>query len=261
MRTNKTPFIFRVFKWLLRSLLFFGKETVFKIDYNEGYNFNFEISEEEARSLLPGNLRPLELKLCKSDEEPSYYLSWYLASMDAAESENDAQRVDLFTYCVDENDELSLFFISCIMEIPKNLEKRDLLRKFYMRTFDFFARDTKTGEVSYPHYFSKRTKADTNSFVVELNDSVIKSDRIRRIGDRQHWDLTFVMANSQIYRNSHDKNVNFFNQRFIDASVQCVDLENIETTNLEGFHPLCKNLKSIHFYGSNDKPSKWYFEV
>jgi len=118
-----------------------------------------------------------------------------------------------------------------------------------------------TGEVSYPHHFSKRTKADTNAFIVELNDSVIKSDRIQRVGDRQHWDLTFVMANSQIYRNSHDKNVNFFNQRFIDASVQSVDLESVETTNLEGFHPLCRNLKSIHFYGSKEKPSKWYFEV
>jgi hypothetical protein len=69
------------------------------------------------------------------------------------------------------------------------------------------------------------------------------------------------MANSQIYRNSHDKNVNFFNQRFIDANIRLLELDGIETKNLEGFHPLCKNLKSIHFYGSKDKPAKWYIEV
>jgi hypothetical protein len=45
-----------------------------------------------------------------------------------------------------------------------------------------------------------------------------------------------------------------------DAEIYFVELDNVETGNLEGFHPLCKNLKSIHFYGSKDKPSKWYSE-
>jgi len=258
---SRTPFTFRVIKWLIRSAMLFGKSTVMQIDYNEGYNFNFEITEEEAQSLLPANLRPLKLKLCRCDDEPTYYLSWYLASMDTANSDKEAQRVDLFTYCVNEEDELSLFFISCIMEMPGFVEKREMNKKFYMRIFDFFARDTITGGVSYPHYFSERTKADANSFIVELNDSVIRADQVHRIEERQYWDLVFIKANSQIYRNSHDKNVNFFNQRFIDANIRFVELDSVETKNLEGFHPLCKNLKSIHFYGSKDKPSKWYIEL
>jgi hypothetical protein len=259
--TAKTPFAFRLIKWLLRSIMLFGKETVMKIDYNEGYNFNFEITEEEARSLLPGNLRPLKLRLCREDEEPTYYLSWYLASMDTLRSDREAQRVDLFTYCLNDEDELSLFFVSCIMEMPPYFETRKLGKKIYLRMFDFFARDTRTGGVSYPHYFSERTKADANSFVVELNDSLIKADQVKRIEKRHHWDLVFVKANSQIYRNNHDKNVNFFNQRFIDANIRFVDLGCIETRNLEGFHPLCRNLKSVHFYGSKDKPAKWYIEL
>ncbi len=259
--TSKTPIAFRVIKWLLRSIMLFGKETVFKIDYNEGYNFNFEITEEEAQSLLPANLRPLKLRLCKCDEEPTHYLSWFLASMDTVKSDMEAQRVDLFTYCIDEEDELSLFFVSCIMEMPEFFQTRERGKKFYLRMFDFFARDTRTGEESYPHYFSERTKANSNSFVVELNDSLIKADQIKRIEKRQYWDRDFINANSQIYRNSHDKNVNFFNQRFIDAKIQFLELEGIETKNLEGFHPLCKNLKSVHFYGSKDKPHRWYFEV
>jgi len=260
-RTSKTPFAFRVIKWFYRAITFFGKATVLQIDYNEGYNFNFEITEAEAQSLLPANLRPLKLKLCQSDDEPAYYLSWYLASMDTVKSDKEAQRVDLFTYCVNEDDELSLFFVACIMEVPDYFETRPQAKKFYMRMFDFFARDTITGEASYPHYFSERAKADASSFVVELNDSLIEAEKAQRVGERQYWDLVFVMANSQIYRNSHDKNVNFFNQRFIDAKIQFVELDNVETRNLEGFHPLCKNLKSIHFYGSKDKPSKWYIEI
>jgi len=261
MKTARTPFDFRLIKWLLRSMMLFGKKTVMQIDYNEGYNFNFEITAEEAQSLLPANLRPLKLKLCECDDEPAYYLSWYLASMDTLKSDKEAQRVDLFTYCLNEADELSLFFVSCIMEMPEYFETRERGKKFYMRMFDFFARDTIAGGESYPHFFSERTKADANSFVVELNDSVIKTGQVRRLAERQHWDLVFVKANSQIYRNSHDMNVNFFNQRFIDAEIYFVELDNVETKNLEGFHPLCKNLKSIHFYGSKDKPSKWYIEL
>jgi hypothetical protein len=260
-KTRKTSLAFRAIKWLLRSVMLFGKDTVLKIDYNEGYNFNFEITEEEAQSLLPANLRPLKLKLCRDDDEPTYYLSWYLASMDTMKSGREAQRIDLFTYCLNDEDELSLFFVSCIMEMPEYFDTNAMGKKFYMKIFDYFARDTMTGGVSYPHYFSQRANANQNSFVVELNDSVIKTDEAKRIEGRQHWDLVFIKANSQIYRNSHDKNVNFFNQRFIDAKIQFIDLGNVETRNLEGFHPLCKNLKSIHFYGSKEKPAKWYIEV
>jgi len=258
---NKTPFSFRAINWLMRCIMLFGKETVMKIDYYEGYNFNFEITEEEAQSLLPSNLRPLQLRLCEEDEKPAYYLSWYLAAMETMKSDKEAQRVDLFTYCLNEKDELSLFFVSRIMEMPEFFETRARSKKFYLRIFDFFARDTSTGEESYPHYFSKRAKASANSFVVELNDSVIKADEVRRLEKRHHWDRVFVMANSQIYRNDHDMNVNFFNQRFIDADIRFVDLDCIETENLEGFHPLCKNLKTVHYYGSKDKPAKWYIEV
>jgi hypothetical protein len=260
-KNAKTPISFRLIKWLLRSVMFFGKSTVLQIDYNEGYNFNFEITEEEAQTLLPPNFRPLKLRLCEGDDEPAYYLSWYLASMDTVKSDKEAQRVDLFTYCLDDEGELSLFFVSCIMELPEFFEKNERGKKFYLRMFDFFARDTVAGGISYPHYFSKRTKANANSFVVELNDALIQTDDAKRPGERQHWDLVFVKANSQIYRNGHDKNVNFFNQGFVDAKIFFVELDNVETRNLEGFHPLCKNLKSIHFYGSKEKPAKWYIEL
>lgn len=258
---KKTPFDFRLINWFMRSLITFGKETVLKIDYNEGYNFNFEITEEEAASLLPSNLRPLKLKLCEEDEEPAYYLSWYLASMDTVKTDKEAQRVDLFTYCLNEEDELSLFFVSCIMEMPGYFQKRAQAKKMYLRIFEYFARDTRTGDASYPHFFSQRTKATGNSFVVEYQDSLLKCDEVKFSGLVGQWDRVFICANSQIYRNEVDKNTNFFNQRFVAADVHFLDMENFECVNLEGFHPLCKNLKSVHFYGSKEKPSKWYIEL
>ena len=46
------PVTFHLLKWILRLLTTFGKETLFKLDYYEGYNLNFRITKEEAESLL-----------------------------------------------------------------------------------------------------------------------------------------------------------------------------------------------------------------
>ena len=77
----------------------------------------------------------------------------------------------------------------------------------------------------------------------------------------ERFDHVFVLANSQIYRTEVDRNVNFFNQRFIRAPVRKIDRTCVESSNLEGFHPLCRDLESVHYYGSKDAPSRWYIEV
>ena len=69
------------------------------------------------------------------------------------------------------------------------------------------------------------------------------------------------MANSQIYRNAVDKNVNYFNQTFVGAVVETRDVSCVTSTNLTGFHPLAKNLKTIQFYGSQDEDITWYYEM
>ena len=254
-------FLFPFFHIALRLIMLFRGKTLFKIDYLEGYNLNFEITEEQARSLLPDNLKPLSLKLLECDEKPAYYLSWYLASMDTDESKQNLERVDLFTYGMDQNDEFCLFFISSIMELPEAIKKSDVNKKIFSALFDFFARDSRTGKAAYPHYYTQTVKAKPDSFVVKYNDSTIQAREWKVLSDGEQFDRTFVLANSQIYRNEVDKNVNFFNQRFMSANVKLIDLKTIETEKLQGFHPLCENLVSAHYYGSKEKPSTWYFEI
>ena len=88
------------FSWLLKAGILFSKKNIFSISYSEGYNINFKISYEEARSLLPANITPIKIKLIESERSPQYYLSWYLAGMDESSSNSPMQlkRVDLFTY-------------------------------------------------------------------------------------------------------------------------------------------------------------------
>ncbi len=253
--------LFRFFHVVLRLIMLFKGKTLFKIDYLEGYNLNFEITEEQARSLMPNNLKPLSLKLLECDEKPAYYLTWYIASMDTDESEQNLERVDLFTYAIDENDEFCLYFISSIMELPEAVKKSKFGKKIFSRLFDFFARDSRTGKAAYPHYYTQTVKANPDSFVVKYDDSTIEAKEWKVLSEGEQFDRTFVLTNSQIYRNEVDKNVNFFNQRFMSANVKLIDLTTIATENLQGFHPFCENLVSAHYYGSKDKASTWYFEI
>ena len=131
----------------------------------------------------------------------------------------------------------------------------------YRRIMDYFARDSRTKKPSYPHYLTQKITAKNDSFQCYYNDSCIESEKIVLLPGTEQFDDIFVLANSQIYRNDLDKNVNYFNQRFITAPIRRIDLASISSKNLSGFHPLCKNLASAHIYGSKEKPSTWYFEI
>ncbi len=181
--------------------------------------------------------------------------------MDTDESEQNLERVDLFTYATDENDEFCLFFISCIMELPDMVKKNKFSQKIFSTLFDFFARDSRTHKAAYPHYYTQKVKAKPDSFVVKYNNSTIETKAWKALSDGEQFDRTFVLTNSRIYRNGIDKNVKFFNQRFMNANVKQIDLKTIAAENLQGFHPFCENLVPAHYYGSKDKPSTWYFEI
>ena len=104
---------------LVAAGIFVEEGAIFTTSYYEGYNFNFEISEEQAHSLLPDNLAPIKIKILESDPEPRYYLSWYMAVVDAGEAGMNITRIDLFTFAERENGELSLYFVSSYMDVPQ----------------------------------------------------------------------------------------------------------------------------------------------
>ena len=244
---------------LIRMGILFKKETVFTIDYKEGYNINYEITQKEAASILPPNLKPLKLKLLESDREEKYYLSWYLAGIEQKETSN---RIDLFTYAIDEHGDLALYFLSSIMETPKAAIDNPLGFKMLKIAMEYFARDSKSNRPAYPHYYTDHLKADKDSFSVRLEGASLSSHACRK-NFVALFSRDFVLANSQIYRNGYDRNVNYFNQSFISAKVEDRDPSCIESENLAHFHPLLKpeNLVSMHFYGSKDKKITWFFEM
>ena len=115
--------------------------------------------------------------------------------------------------------------------------------------------------MTHPHFFTDTIMADDESFLVQFEDAVIEANPCSPLTTDERFSLDFVLVNSQIYRNSVDKNVNYFNQSFIDVNVQTRDLSCVSYENLQGIHPMLENLKSIHFYGSKDRKVTWYFEM
>merc|ERR1712194_713407 len=72
----------------------------------------------------------------------------------------------------------------------------------------------------------------------------------------------FVLTNSQIFQNPHDRTINYFNQEFISAPISDIDLASVKQVAPEKFHPLCtiNNLVSVQRYGSSTNPITWYFK-
>ncbi|MCU0665061.1 MAG: hypothetical protein MUC50_22400 [Myxococcota bacterium] len=246
---------------LLASGILVQEADVFTTSYHEGYNLNFEITQDQARSLLPENLTPVKMKILASDPEPLYYLSMYMAVLDSNESPFSFTRIDLFTYAANESDELALNFVSSFMSMPDAITSNEELFNLFKEMFDFFALDSQTGKPAYPHYYTDTLFADHDTFNFAFNESYIKLSACEPVTQNERLASEFVMANSQIYRTAIDKNVNYFNQSFINAKVETRNLNCVEYKNLGGFHPMLKDLRSIQFYGSKDKKITWYYQM
>jgi hypothetical protein len=257
-RSLGSVFLDAAFKLLIKSGLLFSEKTVFTISYSEGYNINFKISEEEARSLLPENITPIKLKIIESEPEPFYYISMYLAGMESSMS---IERVDLFTYGRDQEGDLTLFFLAGVMELPDSFGGTGLTKNVFKKVVEYMARDSRTGEPSYPHYYTDNIDANSDTLIVTYKDTELKLDSCSPVTTNERFSRDFVLANSQIYRNDLDKNVNYFNQSFIDAKLETRDLDCVSFKNLEVLHPMLRDLQSVQYYGSKDKKVTWYFEM
>ena len=108
---------------------------------------------------------------------------------------------------------------------------------------------------------AERLTADESTFKLEYEGATIEATACDPITTNETFSRDFIMVNSQIYRNAYDRNNNYFNQSFMTAPVETRDLDCVTYNNLQGFHPLLKNLKAVHFYGSKDKDITWYYET
>lgn len=235
-------------------------EDVFTISYSEGYNINFEITRDQARELLPDNIRPIKLKILEHEKEPKYYISLYLAGMENSDA---MERCDVFTYGIDHNDELTMYFLAGIMEFPDMAKEEGMQRDMFESIMEYMARDSRTGEAAYPHYESDDIHSDKDTLVITYEDSRVELTNCDPATVDNRFSRAFVLVNSQIYRTDIDRNVNYFNQSFINAKVQEKDLNCVTVENPEEIHPMLKaeNLISVQYYGAKERQVRWYFEM
>ena len=246
--------------WVIKSGLIMEKADAFTISYSEGYNINFEITIDQALELLPDNIRPIKLKILENEEAPRYYISLYLAGMESSDA---MERCDVFTYGIDHNDELTMFFLAGIMQLPDMVKSEGIQKDMFEKVLVYMARDSRTGEAAYPHYYSENIFSDADTLIVTYEDAKVELQKCDPATVDNRFSRPFVLVNSQIYRTDIDRNVNYFNQSFINAKVQEKDLNCIKVENPEKFHPMLKkeNIRSVQYYGAKNKQVRWYFEM
>ena len=245
--------------WFVKTGILFHEEALFTISYSEGYNINFEISHREAKNLLPDTIEPIKLRIVDSDSDERYYLSLYFAGM---ESQDSIERIDVFTYGMDQKGGRTLYFLSSIMEIPKKYQQNPMTVSILKKVLNYLARDSRTGKPSYPHYFADSIDTDHRTFRLKYHHAEMELENCPSMKEAR-FSRMFILANSQIYRNDKDKNTNYFNQSFIDAKVEIRDPSCLNLHGLEIIHPLLlrERLRSVQFYGSQEKQIRWYFEM
>jgi len=84
-------------------------------------------------------------------------------------------------------------------------------------------------------------------------------------GSEAYFTKQFVNANSIAWRGPVDKNVNFFNQDFIDVPVQAYKVDDVcesaqQIGHLRKQIPSSAQLESIEAYGSSDEAIVWKYD-
>lgn len=254
------PIADRAISTLIRAGLLFTEENIFRIKYQEGYNLNFEINEEDAQALLPDNIQAHPVTILAGEGKPRYYISIYVAILDGKIS---LSRADVFTYGIDQNQQRTLYFLAGIMEVPTAIKNFPLSETIYRKVLEYMAYNSATGKPSYPHFYADRMQVNNQQLDISLDDSWIRGVNCNLIEDNGRFSREFVLANSQIYRNAIDRNVNYFNQGFMDVAVSSWEPSCVQSHQLQKIHPLLASarLHSVQFYGSKRQDIRWYFEM
>jgi len=262
MSTIKNKLLFKMGSMTLRLSTLFMKKTIFTIDYDGGFNINFESTYEDIKALLPGHLEPVKMKILDNETEGKYLFSLYCADLDMKGSPYDIGRADAFTYVRDSDGKLALCFISAFVNMPQNLG--GISKSIFNSINNFFGMDPYDYSIGYQHYLAEEIKIADDEFLMTVKDASIRvsgvEKNIHSTGNLFHRD--FICANSQIYRGVNGaRNVNFFNQDFIDAQVTSWLPEAVSLAgDLTQIHVLCnpKQLVSVQHYHNNG--IRWYFE-
>lgn len=244
------------------------KNDALRVDYYEGFNVNMEITEEQARSLMPSSqFTPVPMKVLNDEDPGVFMLSWYVAVLagNFVGFETQSKRADLFSYAIDPFGELCIVLVGAIMEVPEFLLDNPWLLDLFKQAVEDLALDSRTGTEGYPHFYASTFEITGNGFQIAVGDQTFGISSIECTTPAvSTFSLEFVNANSQAYRSPIDKHVNYFNQDFVDANVlilgeDCLVIENFEA--FVEFNPDGMGLMhSAQYYGSSEIAISWFFE-
>lgn len=254
--------VFKAGNLLLRALSATREKNLFTIDYGYGFNLHFETTAAELQAHLPKHLKPLKIKTLAKDRFSKYLVSMYVAQTDLKGITNGTSigRADIFTYVTDRDNKKALYFLSAVQEPPPF---KGFMLKVYEYISKFFAIDPVDFSLAYEHQNADDISVGNNRFIISKAESQITlPPQDLSKGRKTKFHMDFVLANSQIYRGKYDtKNVNYFNQDFIDAEVTVWNKNSVVVENAEQLHPLCRELAGIESYEGETAPIRWYFEV
>jgi hypothetical protein len=250
------------------------------VRYFEGFNLNYEITEEQASSFLPSRqFTPMKLKIVQDTgkrrtkrNHGAYLISWYIAviAVEFGGTEWLITRGDLFTHAFDGSGEPTLILLAALAEVPPALlqlppDAADAAAHAYKEALESISLDSRTGEPAHPIILGREFNFHNDGFEGHVGDEVFRlQTSCNGAGERTtSFTRAFIIANSQVFRSPIDKNVNFFNKDFIDAAVrdlptECVSVEYPDS--LAALLPTGATLVSVQAYGSTDDAISWHYE-
>jgi len=244
-----------------------GLPCPLKIDYFEGIQLHFEISEEQARLLMPSQqFTPVKMRILQDGEESAVYmLSWYVARMGGnfIGFYSKSLRADLFIAAMDPSDELCIVFVAAIAEIPKPIRGFPFLVENFQQFLEGFALDSRTEALAYPQYYASTFEISDSGFQITVDDQSFGISTSSCTPDISKFTPLFVDVNRQTYKSPIDKHINFFDESFALADVFSLDLDCLQIDNLDsfvGFHPEGMGiLHSAQAYGDGNVPIVWTY--
>jgi hypothetical protein len=256
---------------------------VLSVRYFEGFNLNYEITEEQASPLLPSRqFTPMKLKIVEDSSKHSsrrrkrnhgaYLISWYIAviAVKFGGTEWLIARGDLFTHAFDGSGEPTLILLAALAEVPPALlqfppDAAEAAAQSYKEALESISLDSRTGEPAHPIILGREFNFHDDGFEGYVGDEVFRlQTSCSGAGESTtSFSRAFIIANSQVFRSPVDRNVNFFNKGFIDAAVrdlptECLSVEYPDS--LAALLPTEASLVSVQTYGSKDDAITWHYE-
>lgn len=260
-KSLKKRFVFKAGSCIVNTMSLCREKKLFKLEYKHGFNIHFDTTIEKLSEHIPYGYTPIPMRVMDGDEVPRYMVSMYLAETQLRGTKGSFGRGDIFTYITDTDGKKSLFFLGVIQQDPPF---KGAVRKVYNMLMEYFRMDPLDDyDLAYPHTEARDIVVGKDSFSVTSSEGaevLSMSSGEELVPGVFHRD--FVVSNSRIYRGTKGtRNVTFFNDVFMDATVTRWEASKVVASSSHVIHPACGDVVMVESYGDDVYPLSWYIET